>query len=67
MYEKQNNLLTFQSVDKKAGILLKNIEQLNSAQIRDCCKKIFEFDKDSIKGSSHFKRCVMYLDLIENT
>lgn len=54
------------TVYKKAGILLKNIENLELSQIRDCCKRIFEFDKDSIKGSSHFKRCVMYLDLKEN-
>ena len=55
------------TVDKKSGILLKNIETLELYQVRKCCKKIFEFDKDSIKGSSHFKRCVMYLDLKENT
>lgn len=54
------------TADKKSGLLLKNIDKLDIPQIRECCKKIFEFDKDSAKASSHFKRCVMYLDLIEN-
>ena len=54
------------STHKKSGLLLKNIELLNASEIRDVCKSIFEYDRDGAKNSTHFKRCVMYLDLIEN-
>lgn len=53
-------------VHKKSGLLLKNIDYFTLAQIRQACKIIFQFDRDSIKASTHFKRCVMYLDLKEN-
>ena len=53
-------------VNKKAGLLLKNICILNIDEIRNLCKLIFQFDRDAAIKSTHFKRCVMYLDLLEN-
>ena len=55
-----------ENVHKKSGVLLKNIHNFSLTQVRDACKIIFEFDKSTIKGSTHFKRCIMYLDLLEN-
>lgn len=53
-------------INKKAGLILKNILSLNVSQIREACKIIFCIDRDLSVKSTHFKRCVMYLDLIEN-
>lgn len=53
-------------INKKAGLLLKNIQSLSTSQIREACKSIFSLDRDAAVKSTHFKRCVMYLDLIEN-
>ena len=53
-------------INKKAGLLLKNIQSLSTFQIREACKNIFSLDRDAAVKSTHFKRCVMYLDLIEN-
>ena len=52
-------------INKKAGLLLKNIQSLSTSQIREACKNIFHIDRDSAIKSTHFKRCVMYLVLIE--
>lgn len=59
----------FQNIDtlhKKAGLLLKNIHFLNKDEIRNALKKLFRLNKEDAMKSTHFKRCVMYLDLIEN-
>lgn len=53
-------------VNKKAGLLLKNIKHYPIQEIRKVCKIIFEFDRTTIKSSTNFKRCVMYIDLMEN-
>lgn len=53
-------------INKKSGILLKNLEICSIEQIRNLCKDFFEFDRDSAMASTHFKRCVMYIDLYEN-
>lgn len=53
-------------VNKKSGLLLKNITKFSTDQIRATCKIIFQHNKADIKTSSNFKRCVMYLDLKEN-
>lgn len=53
-------------VNKKAGLLLKNIDSLTIEQIRTICCALFIFDSDSCMKSTHFKRCVMYIDLQEN-
>ena len=52
--------------NKKAGIVLKNINHLSDEQLRQCCKILFETDSPSALASTHFKRCVMCLDLREN-
>lgn len=54
------------NVQKKAGLILKNIHNLDIDQIRNSCKFIFEYDREEAMKSTHFKRCVMYLDLQEN-
>ena len=52
--------------DKKAGLLLKNIQHLSLSEIREICKVIFNYNREDAMKSTHFKRCVMYLDLKEN-
>lgn len=68
--QKYDELLTaLNSVDgahKKAGLLLKNITNFSNDEVRKVCKVIYEYDRDAAKTSTHFKRCVMYLDFIEN-
>lgn len=54
------------TVQKKAGLLLKNIRNFNLEQIRSACKMIFEYNREEAMKSTHFKRCVMYLDFYEN-
>lgn len=51
---------------KKSGLLLKNIKNFSVAEIREICISIWKQDKDAAKHSTHFKRCVMYIDLLEN-
>lgn len=53
-------------LNKKAGLLLKNITSFNISKIREICKRLYSSDKEEIKTSTHFKRCVMYIDLMEN-
>lgn len=53
-------------VNKKSGLLLKNIRNFSLEQVREMCKIIYNYDKISTKTSTHFKRCVMCLDLLEN-
>lgn len=53
-------------INKKAGLLLKNIEHFSIEQIRTICIALFEADRASAMNSTHFKRCVMYIDLMEN-
>lgn len=57
---------TVAEVNKKAGILLKNIDNFSAAQIRSICINLFQYDRDASMHSTHFKRCVMCLDLLEN-
>ena len=61
-----NSIESIPDVHKKAGLLLKNIQILSVKEIRNICQTIFQFDRDSAVKSTHFKRCVMYLDLLEN-
>ena len=58
---------TVAEVNKKAGILLKNIDSFSIDQIRRICISLFQYDKDASMHSTHFKRCVMCLDLLENS
>lgn len=54
-------------LNKKAGVLLNNIENFSVKEIREYCKMLFtENSEDDIKLSTNYKRCVMYLDLSEN-
>lgn len=51
---------------KKAGVLLKNINIVNTDELRHLCIYIHEEDPSVAKHSTHFKRCVMCLDFFEN-
>lgn len=53
-------------INKKAGLLLKNLRTCTIDQIREFCKEFFALDKELSMKSTHFKRCVMYIDLCEN-
>lgn len=57
---------TVAEVNKKAGILLKNIDKFSAAQIRSICINLFQYDRTASMHSTHFKRCVMCLDLLEH-
>ena len=54
------------SINKKAGLLLKNISSFKLPDIRELLKSIYSLNQDEAMRSTHFKRCVMYLDLNEN-
>lgn len=58
---------TIPDVNKKAGLLLKNLEFFGIDQIRDICIQLFQYDRTASMRSTHFKRCVMYIDLTENS
>lgn len=53
-------------IHKQAGLLLKNIAHYSIEQIRSLCSSWFILDSDTAMKSTHFKRCVMYIDLMEN-
>ena len=53
-------------LNKKAGILLMNLEFFTPDIIRSVCCTLFELNRNDAMRSTHFKRCVMYLDLMEH-
>ena len=53
-------------INKKAGLLLKNLKICSTEEIREFCKEFVTLDKELSMKSTHFKRCVMYIDLCEN-
>lgn len=53
-------------INKQAGLLLKNITSLTIEQTISICQNLFNLDRQSAMKSTHFKRCVMYIDLIQN-
>ena len=54
------------TIQKKAGILLKNIQSFDASSIRLWLQQMYSSDADDAMISTNFKRCVMYLDLVEN-
>ena len=54
------------SFDRKAGILLKSISNFSNADIRKECQILFSEVTGNKITSTCFKRCVMYLDYMEN-
>lgn len=54
------------TIQKKAGILLKNIQSFGASSIRLWLQQMYSSDVDDAMNSTNFKRCVMYLDLVEN-
>ncbi|MDD6632059.1 MAG: SIR2 family protein [Lachnobacterium sp.] len=52
--------------NKKCGLLLKNISNFSLDEIRTICKNVFQENRLEAMKSTHFKRCVMYIDLHEN-
>lgn len=53
-------------IHKRAGLLLKNIDSFSIGQIREICCSLFNLNRTEAMRSTHFKRCVMYIDLVEN-
>lgn len=53
-------------IHKKSGLLLKNIHKLTNDKIRELLQDIFTKNAEECMRSTNFKRCVMYLDLMEN-
>lgn len=53
-------------IHKQAGVLMKNIEHFSIDQIRLLCGNLFSLDREASMKSTHFKRCIMYIDLLEN-
>lgn len=39
---------------------------MSNVEIRNACIDIFQIDRIGAMKSTNFKRCVMYLDLMEN-
>lgn len=54
------------SINKKSGILLKNISDFSIDEIREILKELFLLNTNEAMKSTNFKRCVMCLDLFEN-
>lgn len=51
--------------NKKAGILLKNITNFEVSEVKNECQSLFNtFGFETY--STNFKRCIMYIDLMEN-
>ena len=55
-----------EKLNTKAGVLLKNIQLFSSGDIRDILSELYQGNSDECMKSTNFKRCVMFLDLIEN-
>lgn len=53
-------------INKKAGLLLKNLQTCSIEQVRNLCQDFFTEDRVAAMNSTHFKRCVMYIDMVEN-
>lgn len=53
-------------INKKSGLLLKNLKNCTIEQTRCICKDLFSIDREAAMKSTHFKRCVMYIDMCEN-
>lgn len=52
--------------DRKAGVLLKSIHNFTIDEVRTECQKLFREINDTKITSTCFKRCVMYIDFMEN-
>lgn len=61
-----HELNALDDINKKAGLLLKNVNHYSLTEIRSICCSLFESNRDAAMHSTHFKRCVMYIDLLEN-
>lgn len=55
-----------ETVNKKGGILLKNIQNFSNEEIRKVLQELFTLNTEDAMSSTNFKRCVMCLDLSEN-
>ena len=61
-----NETAKLPDINKQAGLMLKNISNYTIEQIRAFCCNLFKSSRESAMHSTHFKRCVMYIDLSEN-
>lgn len=54
-------------LNTKAGVLLKNIQTFSPDDIRNILQELYQDCTDACMKSTNFKRCVMFLDLTENS
>lgn len=54
------------SLNKKYGMLMVNMENFDISLTKEICKQLFNEDRTTSTKSSIFKRCIMYIDLLEN-
>lgn len=54
------------TLDRKAGVLLKSISNFSIPEIRNECQKLFKENNGEKIQSTCFKRCIMYIDFMEN-
>lgn len=54
------------SLHKKYGMLMINMENFEISETRKICQELFHENRVETVKSSIFKRCVMYIDFIEN-
>ncbi len=59
----QNEMKKVGDINKQAGLLLKNIDFFSLDEIQKICQNLFHLDRNAAMKSTHFKRCVMYIDL----
>lgn len=64
--ELHTNIAELDTINKKSGLLLKNIKSFNNNEVRTILKELFLLNKADALKSTNFKRCAMYLDLAEN-
>lgn len=62
----EEEMNSIETIHKKAGVLLKNIQFFSPSDIRKWLQEIFRKNSDECMASTNFKRCVMCLDLMEN-
>lgn len=63
LHDAMNKQNTF---DRRAGVLLKSIDNFTLNEIRTECQTLFQEIDTSKITSTCFKRCVMYIDFMEN-
>lgn len=62
----EKHINDYDSVNKKCMLLLKNVDILSTEDLRNFCIDLFDDFISNEMKDTHFKRCVLYLDFLEN-